>query len=64
MAREKEGFRANMERLNEVFPGKEMLQKTDIARFEGHQVRTVSKRYRFNQFGELSKYDYARQISI
>lgn len=64
MGREKDGYRANLERINEAFPGKEMLYRSDIAKFEGHQIRTISKRYKFNRFGEISKADYARQISV
>lgn len=64
MAREKEGFRLNLERINEAFPGKELLIATEIARFEGRDVRTVRKRYKFNQFGEMTKADWARQASV
>lgn len=61
---EKPGYRANLERLNELFPDREMLRKGDIVKFEGSSYKTVAKRYKFNQFGLLSKCDYARMISV
>ena len=61
---EKPGYRLNLERLNEVFPDREMLRKGDIVRFEGSSYKTVNKRYQWNRFGEMSKADYARQISV
>lgn len=64
MPREKDGYRANLERINEAFPGREVLTKADLVRFEGKNFRTIVKRYKFNAFGEISKADYARQISV
>lgn len=61
---EKPGYRLNLERLNELFPDREMLRKGDIVKFEGSSYKTVSKRYQWNRFGMISKSDYARVISI
>ena len=63
MPREKEGFRLNLERINAAFPGKELISVPEIARYEGKDPRTIKKRYKLNRFGELSKADWARQIS-
>ena len=35
MPREREGFRDNMERLNEFFPDRDLLSVTDVIRFTG-----------------------------
>lgn len=64
MAREKDGFRVNLERINEVFPDRELLSVSDISRFEGTARDTVRKRYTFNRFGKVTKADYARQVSV
>lgn len=61
---EKPGYRLNLERLNEIFPDREMLRKGDIVRLEHSSYQSVSKRYIFNRNGMLSKSDYARQISV
>lgn len=41
--REKEDFRANLERLNEMFPSEEMLNITKISKFTGIDRKTISK---------------------
>lgn len=64
MAREKEGFRENLMRIDQAFPDKELLTITDIARFEGSDRGTVRKRYRFNAFKMITKADWARQVSV
>ena len=43
MAREKEGFRDNLERLDKAFPGKELLNRKDVAVYTGVSTRTVQK---------------------
>lgn len=43
MAREKEGFRDNLERLDKAFPGKELLKLTELVRYAGVDRRTIQK---------------------
>lgn len=64
MSREKDGFRDNLERIDKAFPNKEMLNAMDLAKFEGHHRTTIRQRYVFNRFGEISKSDWARQVSV
>lgn len=62
MPREREGFRDNMERLNEFFPDRELLSVTDVIRFTGRDRRTVVKFFNFrNNF--ISKVEVARTLS-
>lgn len=63
MPREKEGFRANMERINAIVPERECLKKADVRRITGWDYRTMHKRLNFNRFGEITKADLARQLS-
>ena len=59
---EKEGFRDNMERLNEFFPNRELLSITDVVNFTGRDRRTVVKFFNFrNNF--ISKVEVARTLS-
>jgi hypothetical protein len=63
MAREKEGYRDNLERIKEVFTDKEMLSISDVVRFTGMCYRSVMKRFTFkNKY--ISVADLARQMSI
>ena len=65
MPREKEGYRLNIERLNEVFGDHDMLSIAEVAQFCGVSVSTV-RRYglKFNSLTRrISKADLARQIS-
>lgn len=64
MPREKEGFRANLARINELVPDRECLRKKDVARITGWNIKTVDKRITWNRFGEVTKADLARQISV
>ena len=43
MSREKEGFRDNLVRLDELFPGKEMLYVSEIQRAFGISRRRVER---------------------
>ena len=62
MPRDCEGFRAQMERLNEFFPDCELLSVTDVIRFTGRDRRTVVKLFNFrNNF--ISKVEVARTLS-
>lgn len=45
MAREKEDYRANLERLNELFPDHEMLSIKETARVMGFQTERTVKKY-------------------
>ena len=64
MPREKEGYRDNLERLNRAIPERECLRKADVKRFTGWDYKTMAKRLRFNAFGEITKADLARQLSV
>lgn len=65
MSREKEGFHDNVAALNEMFPDKGMLTKSDVARFMGASLDTVARRIRFNTTTKrISKADLARQITV
>lgn len=63
MAREKEGYRDNLERINAIVPDRECLTRADVRRITGWCYNTMAKRLKFNQFGEITKADFARQIS-
>ena len=43
MPREKEGFRDNLERLDEAFPGKELLTQREAAAYCGVCRQTIAK---------------------
>lgn len=64
MAREKEGFRDNLERINRAVPERECLTKSDVKRITGWCYATVVKRLKFNRYGEITKADLARQLSV
>jgi hypothetical protein len=70
MAREKESYRDNLERLDKMFPGKEMLSTVDVAMFTGMARTTVLKMYSFkdtrnksNTTHRISKAVLARELS-
>lgn len=64
MPREKQGYRDTIAALNEMFPDKGMLTKQDVARFMGRSIRTVQRHIKFNQYGLLTKADFARQVCL
>ena len=64
MSREKDGFRANLERIDKAYPKKELLTVTEIAKFEGCDRGAVKKRYKWNAHGMITKSDWARQVSV
>lgn len=45
MAREKEGFRETLDRLDERFPGKEVIKRTELAEFLGVSKCTIFRRF-------------------
>ena len=64
MSREKEGYRGVLAQLNEMFPGKGMLNKNEVAKFIGVD-RTTIRNYgiAFNETtGRIAKADLARQL--
>lgn len=62
MPREKEGFRDNMERLNEFFPDRDLLSVTDLVKFTGRDRRTVTKFFPFKN-NYIGKVEVARTLS-
>ena len=64
MSREPAGYRLNLEQLNAEFPEAGMLTKQQVAEWIGCDVRTATRRIKFNPAtGRISKSDLARQIS-
>lgn len=64
MAREKEGYRLNIELLNARFPEKDMLTVAEAAAFMGVSESTVRRRIRFpGNLKRITKADLARQVS-
>ena len=62
MIKDCEGFRVQMERLNEFFPDRELLSISDVVRFTGRDRRTVVKFFNFrNNF--ISKVEVAQTLS-
>lgn len=51
MAREKEGFREQLERLDAAFPGREIIRRTELAQFLGISYDTVKRQFKteYNQ---------------
>ena len=46
MAREKEGFRETLDRLDAVFPGKEIVKRSELATFLGVSKCTIIRRFK------------------
>ena len=70
MAREKESYRDNLERLDKMFPDRELLSTVDVAIFTGMARATVLKTYSFkntrnkrNTTHRISKAVLARELS-
>lgn len=65
MAREKEGFREQLQRLDEQFPDKEMLNQKELASYLGCDPKTIRRRYNhlFTPGLGISKTKVARLIS-
>ena len=66
MSREKVGYRDTIAQLNEMFPDKGMLTKTETAKFIGVSRTTIYKSgIKFNETtGRITKADLARQVCI
>ena len=66
MAREKELFRTNLDRLDEKFPDKDVLKYADIVEYLGRSLRFVTKHYsKFykKNLAGISKTVLARELS-
>ncbi len=66
MSREKPGYRDTLALLNERFPDKDLLSRSDVAAFMGVTTATVRRRgIVFNAVTRrVSKADLARQVSV
>ena len=64
MAREKAGYRENLELLKERMPDKTMLSVGDVLKVTGLTYKTVHKIVDFGGKRYISLCDLARQISI
>ena len=66
MGREKQGYRDTLAALDELYPDKGTLNKTQVARFLGVTVDTVRRsKIRFSEVtGRVTKADLARQICL
>ena len=62
MARELPNFRETLARLDEAYPGRELLKHSEIAAFLGVSARTVRRRYSFPQ-GRVPKTQVAREVA-
>ena len=62
MAREKADYRDLLMRLDEAFPGRELLTREEIAAFLGVNPRTVKRRYDFPA-GRVTKTAIARAVA-
>lgn len=64
MAREKQSFRDNLERICEVYPDKELLTMQEVREFLGISYHMTRNLIQFNKMKLVSKADLARQISL
>ena len=62
MAREHPDFRETLARLDEAFPGRELLTREEVAAFLGVNPRTVKRRYDFPA-GRVTKTLVARAVA-
>ena len=62
MSREKLEYRDWMERLNESFPGRELIRKCEIAGFLGISKQTLGRRYELPPGQYVSKVALARAL--
>ena len=62
MPREKEAYRDNLELLDRMFPDKNILTVSDVAKFSGCCYRVAKKIYPFKD-NRISKATLARFIS-
>lgn len=62
MPREKECFRDNLVRLDERFPDKELLTKSDVASFLGISSRTLTRRS--EEYGFTSRSNHVSKVKL
>ena len=62
MPKDREGFRDQMARLNEVFTDRDLLSVADVSRFTGRSREVVKKLFAFRE-GYISKVELARALS-
>ncbi len=62
MAREKELFRPYIERIDKVFPNKEILSQKECAAFAGCCTITAKKRFGVGRNG-IAKLDLAKKLA-
>lgn len=62
MPKDREGFKDNMERLNEVFPTHDLLSIKDVTQFTGRSRDVVKRLFTFKS-GYISKVELARALS-
>lgn len=60
MPREKEDYRANLERLNELYPDHEMLRIDEVMQIMGYRSRTTIRKYIPLVNNRISKASLAR----
>lgn len=60
MGREKVDYRANLARLNELYPEKEMLNVEESMKVMGYRSRNTAKKYIPFTFNRVSKATLAR----
>ena len=63
MAREKDTYRDNLERLMAAFPGKECLTPAEVSRFLRRDPRTVKKVFPFKDHLGITIATLARYLS-
>ena len=54
MAREKDGFRETLDRLDAAFPGKEIVKRSELATFLGVSKCTIIRRFK-NEYNRRLK---------
>lgn len=62
MPREKELFRINLERLDRMFPDKELLTCADVCKYTGLERHTARRKFKFDGH-YIAKSTLANQIS-
>ena len=51
MAREKDGFRETLDRLDELFPGREVIKRRELAEFLGVSNSTIVRHFK-NEYNQ------------
>lgn len=61
--REKVDFRDNLQRINEYFPNKEMLNITDVSKFTGIDRKKIGKDWEKN-FAQIGSSKYISKVAL